>query len=77
MKWWLWNLANTFIDQGSPDDPNELSFEKGETIDILDKRGNWWQARKADGSTGIVPSNYVSWNYYDTHWSKTHFIWQF
>ncbi|KAL9551789.1 hypothetical protein MBANPS3_004088 [Mucor bainieri] len=44
--------------QGSPDDPNELSFEKGETIDILDKRGNWWQARKADGSTGIVPSNY-------------------
>ncbi|KAI8642451.1 hypothetical protein BD408DRAFT_416554 [Parasitella parasitica] len=44
--------------QGSPDDPNELSFEKGESLDILDKRGNWWQARKVDGTTGIVPSNY-------------------
>ncbi|KAI9346689.1 hypothetical protein BD770DRAFT_370291 [Pilaira anomala] len=46
--------------QGSPDDPNELSFSKNEVLDILDKRGNWWQARKRDGSTGIVPSNYVS-----------------
>lgn len=48
------------IDQGSPDDPNELSFQKDEMLEILDKRGNWWQARKADGTTGIVPSNYVS-----------------
>lgn len=44
--------------QGSPDDPNELSFQKDEMLEILDKRGNWWQARKADGTTGIVPSNY-------------------
>lgn len=48
------------VDQGSAEDPNELSFEKDEILDILDKRGNWWQARKQDGSTGIVPSNYVS-----------------
>ncbi|KAG1453160.1 hypothetical protein G6F56_007641 [Rhizopus delemar] len=44
--------------QGSPDDPAELSFEKGDMLEILDKRGNWWQARKEDGTTGIVPSNY-------------------
>lgn len=47
-------------DQGSADDPSELSFEKGEVLEILDRRGNWWQARKQDGTTGIVPSNYVS-----------------
>ncbi|KAI8364925.1 hypothetical protein BD560DRAFT_448328 [Blakeslea trispora] len=44
--------------QASAEDPNELSFSKNEVLEILDKRGNWWQARKQDGTTGIVPSNY-------------------
>jgi len=43
----------------SPDDPNELSFEKGELLDIVDNKGKWWQARKKDGNIGIVPSNYI------------------
>jgi SHO1 osmosensor len=43
----------------SVDDPSELSFVKGDILDIIDKQGKWWQARTADGKTGIAPSNYL------------------
>ncbi len=39
-------------DTASPDDPNEISFAKGDILEILDKNGKWWQARKVDGSVG-------------------------
>jgi hypothetical protein len=40
------------VDTASADDPNELSFQKGELLDIVDNSGKWWQAKKADGTTG-------------------------
>lgn len=45
-------------DQANPQDPNELDFVKGEVVEIVDRKGNWWQARKSDGRIGIIPSNY-------------------
>ena len=45
-------LTHTCTDTGSADDPNEISFAKGELLDILDKQGKWWQAKKSDGTVG-------------------------
>ncbi|KAI8368486.1 hypothetical protein BD560DRAFT_490281 [Blakeslea trispora] len=44
----------------SKDDPNELSFSKGELLYVHEKRGSWWQAKKANGMIGMIPSNYVT-----------------
>ncbi|KAF9459216.1 hypothetical protein BDZ94DRAFT_1054751 [Collybia nuda] len=46
-------------DTASSEDPTELSFKKGEVLDILTKSDLWWEARKSDGTKGIAPSNYL------------------
>ncbi|KAJ9112100.1 hypothetical protein QFC22_006400 [Naganishia vaughanmartiniae] len=38
----------------SPDDPNEVSFVKGEVLDIMDASGKWWQCRNQNGQVGNV-----------------------
>ena len=48
----IWNIIPT--DTASPDDPNEISFSRGEILDIVDNTGKWWQAEKEDGTAGSM-----------------------
>ncbi|KAG2197143.1 hypothetical protein INT46_004558 [Mucor plumbeus] len=46
--------------RANKEDPNELSFSKGELLYVHEKKGSWWQAKKSNGAIGMIPSNYVS-----------------
>lgn len=41
------------------DDPDQLSFQRGDILDILSDSGPWWRARKQDGTTGNVPPYFL------------------
>ncbi|KAF8644996.1 hypothetical protein AX16_008151 [Volvariella volvacea WC 439] len=43
----------------SSSDPTEVSFQKGEVMQIIERTGKWWTVRKENGTIGIIPSNYV------------------
>jgi SHO1 osmosensor len=40
----------------SPDDPNEVSFAKGDILDVVDNTGKWFQVRTPSGQTGVSPN---------------------
>ncbi|OZC09897.1 SH3 domain protein [Onchocerca flexuosa] len=42
-------------------EPTDLSFEKNEILDIIEKpQEEWWEARNALGNVGLVPGNYLA-----------------
>ena len=54
----------------TPGNDEELVFQKGEQMDIVDQPADdpdWWEARKSDGSTGLIPRNYVDVVHEATH----------
>ncbi|KAF8484375.1 SH3 domain-containing protein [Gautieria morchelliformis] len=41
-------------------EPGDLSFMAGETIEILEEtNADWWKGKNSRGQTGLFPSNYV------------------
>ncbi|RKP13002.1 hypothetical protein BJ684DRAFT_4784, partial [Piptocephalis cylindrospora] len=56
---YLYRAQALYAYTASPEDPNELSFGKNDVLEIVDTKGKWWQAKRKDGTIGIVPSNYV------------------
>jgi hypothetical protein len=47
-------LTINAADTADPDDPNELSFSKGDIFDIINKTGKWWQAETEGGTRGSM-----------------------
>ncbi|XP_030635030.1 tyrosine-protein kinase Lyn-like [Chanos chanos] len=44
-----------------PRNKDDLSFKKGEKLQILEEDGEWWKAKSlATGKVGLIPSNYVA-----------------
>ncbi|CCD22305.1 osmosensor SHO1 NDAI_0A01470 [Naumovozyma dairenensis CBS 421] len=45
--------------QADDADAYEISFDQGEILKVSDIEGRWWKAKRENGQTGIIPSNYV------------------
>jgi hypothetical protein len=44
----------------SPENPDELPFQKGDIISVLEKNDDGWWRGELNGKTGMFPSNYTT-----------------
>lgn len=51
--WCSLTIRAMYAYSASPDDPNEVSFAKGDILDVMDNTGKWFQVRTASGQTGV------------------------
>jgi hypothetical protein len=43
----------------SPTAPNQIAMAQGDVFTLLEGVGAWWNVQAANGTEGLVPSNYV------------------
>jgi uncharacterized protein YgiM (DUF1202 family) len=51
-----------YVAQGKSNNKGELdmSFKKGDEMELVEERNNWWKCQNGEGKQGLVPSNYVA-----------------
>ncbi|KAL0577000.1 Transmembrane osmosensor [Marasmius crinis-equi] len=52
--------GSTSNDHSASSDFNQLSFRKGDVLEVMPLDKKWWPARTRDGRRGIAPSNYLT-----------------
>jgi SHO1 osmosensor len=54
----FWRIRALYAYNASPDDANEVSFNKGEILEITDASGKWWQCKTSAGHSGSKSKAY-------------------
>lgn len=56
---WPYKARALYAYDANLEDLKEVSFVKGEILDVCNICGAWWPVKKASGEEGMAPSNYL------------------